>query len=195
MIINDVLDKAKGVISKYSNRNTKVYDPSKNDITVAKIELDGVIEATISQNTVTRSEQGIDSTYYAYYDVQEPLTLSVTVLPTAGCNSPLQYLSVKQKQLKGFFRIEVQENGNLIDTFRAHLISLPEINMRMDGVARTYVFGIISDSGVEYPVKTTNAPVADKSPYTGNAKTYPLAENEPVTRIPLLSISDINNES
>ena len=194
MIINDVLDKARGVISKYSNRTTKVYDPSKNDITVAKIELDGVIEATISQNTVTRSEQGIDSTYYAYYDVQEPLTLSVTVLPTAGCNSPLHYLSVKQKQLKGFFRIEVQENGNLIDTFRAHLISLPEINMRMDGVSRTYVFGIISDSGVEYPVQATNAPVADKSPYTGNAKTYPLAENEPVKRRPNLNLSDINNE-
>ena len=30
MIINDVLDKAKGVISKYAQRKTKTYDASKS---------------------------------------------------------------------------------------------------------------------------------------------------------------------
>lgn len=194
MIINDVLDKAKGVISKYAQRKTKTYDASKSSISVGQFELDGVIEATVSQNSVTRQEQGIDSTYYTYYDVQEPLTLSITVLPTASSNDMLKLLAIRQKQYKGFTRIEVSENGKIIDSFRGHILSLSEINMRMDGVARTYVFGIISDSGVEYPVQAADAPAPEKSPYTGNATTYPLPENEPVTRRPLLNLSDINNE-
>lgn len=194
MIAQDLLGKARGLVNRYSSRSTKVYDASKNNITIANIEVDGLIEATISQTTVTRAEQGIDSTYYAYYDVQEPMTLSVTLLPTAGCNEPLQYLAIRQKQLKGFCRINVEENGKLIDTFRAHLISLPEINMRMDGVVRTYVFGVISDSGVEYLVETVETPVAEKAPYTGNATTYPLAEDEPITRRPMPNLSEINNE-
>ena len=106
----------------------------------------------------------------------------------------LKLLAIRQKQYKGFTRIEVFDNGKMVDSFRGHILSLSEINMRMDGVARTYVFGIISDSGVEYPVQADDAPAPEKAPYTGNATTYPLPEDEPVTRRPLLNLSDINNE-
>ena len=193
MIIGDVLDTAKGLVSRFAQRKTKTYDASKNSVHVGQIKLDGIIDATLSQNTITRQEQGIDSTYYTYFDVQEPLTLTLSVLPTAQTNDMLKLLAVRQKQYKGFVRIEVHENGKMVDSFRGHLISLSDVSMRMTDVVRTYVFGVVSESGIDYAIDAVDQPnEAIDDPfnsihtetYTGNATTYPLPEDQPITRIP-----------
>ena len=189
MFISDIASKAQDLLNKAVTRKTKVYDASKNKITVGLLQLDGVIEASVSQKTVTRAEQGIDTSYYTYYDVEEPLTLSVTLLPTAKANDILKALAVKQKKLKGFIRLEVHENGNIIDQFRGHLISLPEIQMSIEAGNRTYVFGVVSESGIDFSVndvtEVEESTETTQQAVNQNLEESNIAEDSVVTKTPL----------
>ena len=88
--VNDVVGKAKDLLATGANnlinRRTKVYDASKNKVYIGGLELDGVVNCTVSQRTYTRQQQGVHSSYYTYFDVEEPMTLTISVLPTAKCN-------------------------------------------------------------------------------------------------------------
>lgn len=184
MIIGDLLDQARGVVSKVAQRQTKVYDASKNKVFIAQYELSGVVEASISQRTVTRQEQGISNTYYTYYDVKEPIQLSITLLPTSSSNNFLELLAVRQNQNKGFVRIEVFENGDIVDSFRGHIMSLAETTLRTSDVNKTYTFGVVSENDVSYPIQS-EVDTGEREPYTGNATTYPLGENEEISSVSL----------
>lgn len=131
-----------GTASKVANRTTKVYDCSKNSIVVAGCVLDGVVSVTLPQQIKYVAEQGLDSTYYTYYNTIEPLTVNVEVLPTATCNDVLQLLSQIQTQMVGWFYIAIYENGDIVDSYRGHMINLPERLMSLEANNRNYIFGV-----------------------------------------------------
>lgn len=145
-ILTGLAEKAKSLWDggNVLERSTKVYDASRNKITIARMEIDGIEEATVSARTISVAEFGIDPSYYTYYDKEEMMTLTLNILPTAKSNSVLQALARKQRETKGWFYISVYENGDIIDIFRAHIISLPEITLSLQAPNKVYTFGIKS---------------------------------------------------
>lgn len=144
-ILDGIKDKAMALMGKASslaNRGTQVYDASKNSITVCGVTLDGVVNSSISDQQVTQQEQGFDKSYYAFYDVVTPQTLSVSILPTAKSIEVLSWIYQTQLKKKGWLEIIIYENGKLLEVYRGHLIALPEINMSMEANDRTYTFGV-----------------------------------------------------
>ena len=165
-ILTGLAEKAKALWdgSNLLERSTKVYDSSRNKITIARMEIDGIEEATISARTISVAEFGIDPSYYTYYDKEEMMTLTLNILPTAKSNSILQALARKQQELKGWFYISVYENGDIVDIFRSHIISMPEITLSMQAPNKVYVFGVKS-------TLTTNAFASDSTAQTATGST------------------------
>lgn len=160
-ILTGLAEKAKSLWGggNLLERSTKVYDASRNKITIARMEIDGIEEATVSARTISVAEFGIDQSYYTYYDKEEMMTLTLNILPTAKSNSVLQALARKQQELKGWFYISVYENGDIVDIFRSHIISMPEINLSMQAPNKSYVFGVKS-------TLTTNVFASDSTAQT-----------------------------
>ena len=160
-ILTGLAEKAKSLWGggNLLERSTKVYDASRNKITIARMEIDGIEEATISARTISVAEFGIDPSYYTYYDKEEMMTLTLNILPTAKSNSVLQALARKQQELKGWFYISVYENGDIVDIFRSHIISMPEITLSMQAPNKVYVFGVKS-------TLTTNVFASDSTAQT-----------------------------
>lgn len=146
-ILDGIKDKAKELLSMaepYARRQTAVYDASKNRVVVAGFNIDGLVSATVSADTLTKQETGIDYGYTTYYEAIEQKTLSVNVLPTAQCLDVLKLLALKQQDTKGWFNIAVHENDKVVNVYRGWVIDLPEIGMQQDAGDRTVVFGIKS---------------------------------------------------
>lgn len=143
--IKDIKTKAMQLLNKaepYARRQTTGYDASKNMIIVAGLVLDGVVESTVSSNTLTLQEVGIDYYYEAISEVNTQRTLTVSVLPTANCLDLLRLLALKQLQNKGWFNISVHENDRIVNTYRGWIIELPEIGMQQEAEDRQIIFGI-----------------------------------------------------
>ena len=143
--LKDIKDRAKSLLEKsepYITRQTAGYDSAKNKIIVAGYPLDGVVSATISSDTLTRQESGIDYQYMAIVESTNVRTLTVTVLPTASCLEIIRLLALRQIQNKGWFNISVHENGNIVNVYRGVILELPEIGMQQEASDRQIVFGI-----------------------------------------------------
>lgn len=188
-ILTGLADKAKSLWdnSNVLNRKTKVYDASTNKITVARMDVDGIVEAVISQRVISKAEFGIDPSYYTYYDAEEMMMLTVSLLPTASANAVFQRLAKRQRELKGWFYISVYENGNIIDIFRAHIMSLPETTLSMQAPDKTYTFGI--KSTLNSNVFVSDSPTQTATGSTQNTLNQQLEnqgvdENTPVQRTP-----------
>lgn len=141
----EIKARAKEVIdtaSPYAARNSGVYDPSKNKIIVAGIFLDGVVDAKLSPESVTRHSVGIDQRYIAVYRTIEQRTLTVDLLPTANCLNLLRRLADVQQNNSGWFNLSVHENGRLVDVYRAWINQLPEVSMKVDADNKQVVFGV-----------------------------------------------------
>ncbi|HCH9337384.1 TPA: hypothetical protein NNW70_004172 [Salmonella enterica] len=163
-ILNEIASKAKDLIqgNNLLNRRTRSYDASKNRIVVAGFELDGVVEATLSAKTVAKSDQGVSKYYYTYYEVHEPLTLNITVLPTAKCNEILQLLAYTQNKKKGWFTTYIVENGVPVDVYKSVFLNLSEIGMQAEGQNRTYVLGICDANN--NTVEQTESVIGEETP-------------------------------
>ena len=143
--LKDIKDRAKSLLEKsepYITRQTAGYDSAKNKIIVAGYPLDGVVSATISSDTLTRQESGIDYQYMAIVESTNVRTLTVTVLPTASCLEIIRLLALRQIQNKGWFNISVHENDNIVNVYRGVILELPEIGMQQEASDRQIVFGI-----------------------------------------------------
>lgn len=179
-----------GKASELATRSTGVYDASKNNIMIAGVMLDGVVSSTISDKQVSQQEQGLDHSYYTYYDVVTPQTLTVNILPTAKSNDVLFMLYERQERLKGHFNVYIYENGRLEGTYKGHIIALPEKTMQLEANDRTYVIGITTvitpvaidqESSDEGQTDANEQAVQQQS----TAQTYPVPEDQPITRTPL----------
>ena len=143
--LKDIKDRAKSLLEKsepYITRQTAGYDSAKNKIIVAGYPLDGVVSATISSDTLTRQESGIDYQYMAIVESTDVRTLTVTALPTASCLEVIRLLALRQIQNKGWFNISVHENDNIVNVYRGVILELPEIGMQQEASDRQIVFGI-----------------------------------------------------
>ena len=149
-LLGSATDFLKGAVAK----KVRTYDPSKNEIWVSGMKLDGVITATISDNTRTGSEIGVDRQYYAVTEVFVAQTLSVTLLPTAMCYDQLATLQYMSEQEKAFLPIYVMENGSVVDLYSGHIISLGDRVMGMDASQRSVTFGITRTSVVDVNITT-----------------------------------------
>ena len=144
-ILDSIKDKAKELIdiaAPFSVRETQTYNAAKNSVIVAGIPLVGVVSSTVSSDVITRQETGIDYYYTTYYHSIEQRTLTVTLLPTSSSLSVLRELALKQQTSRGWFNLSVHENHNIVNVYRAWIISLPEISMQHEGSDREVVFGI-----------------------------------------------------
>lgn len=174
------------------NRATPVYDASRNKVFVAGLELDGIVNAMLSPRTRTKVEQGIDKSYYGYYDAQDAQTFVIEVLPTAACNGLLELLATQQELQSGWFHLTIYENGNIQDLFRAHIISTTDIHLTQEPNNKSYVFGVtrVAPNIVMDNVTTTTegeTPVAieiqdykDNLPVDESKPVEPQIVNEPV---------------
>ena len=188
-ILTGLAEKAKSLWGggNLLERSTKVYDASRNKITIARMEIDGIEEATISARTISVAEFGIDPSYYTYYDKEEMMTLTLNILPTAKSNSVLQALSRKQQELKGWFYISVYENGDIVDIFRSHIISMPEINLSMQAPNKVYVFGVKSTLTTNVFASDSTAKTATgsiQSETNAQLESKGVSENTPVQTTP-----------
>lgn len=158
-ILNELASKAKDLLTggDFLNRKTKVYDASKNKIIVAGFNLDGVVSSSLSQQAVSKVEQGVSRGYYTFVDVWDAQTLTVNVLPTAKCNDLLELLAKEQSKKKGYFSLYVSENGNIVNVYKARLISIPERQMQLEANDRQYVFGLYTtpSESLSYDSTTT----------------------------------------
>ena len=158
-ILNELASKAKDLLTggDFLNRKTKVYDASKNKIIVAGFTLDGVVSSSLSQQEVSKVEQGVSMGYYTFVDVWDAQTLTVNVLPTAKCNDLLELLATEQSKKKGYFSLYVSENGNIVNVYKARLISIPERQMQLEANDRQYVFGLYTtpSESLSYDSTTT----------------------------------------
>ena len=158
-ILNELASKAKDLLTggDFLNRKTKVYDASKNKIIVAGFNLDGVVSSSLSQQAVSKVEQGVSRGYYTFVDVWDAQTLTVNVLPTAKCNDLLELLATEQSKKKGYFSLYVSENGNIVNVYKARLISIPERQMQLEANDRQYVFGLYTtpSESLSYDSTTT----------------------------------------
>lgn len=144
-ILDDIKDKATKLLKlsePYITRDTSVYDSSLNRIVVAGLPLDGVVSSTVSADTLTKQESGIDYSYTTYYQSLEQRTLTVQLLPTASCLPLIRLLALEQQTSKGWFNISVHENGTIENVYRAWVINLPELASSKDAENKTIVFGI-----------------------------------------------------
>lgn len=158
-ILNELASKAKDLLTggDFLNRKTKVYDASKNKIIVAGFNLDGVVSSSLSQQALSKVEQGVSRGYYTFVDVWDAQTLTVNVLPTAKCNDILELLATEQSKKKGYFSLYVSENGNIVNVYKARLISIPERQMQLEANDRQYVFGLYTtpSESLSYDSTTT----------------------------------------
>lgn len=144
-ILTGIKDKAKELLNisePYAIRQTRNYDSSKNSIIVAGIKLDGVVSSTLSGDTLTKQEQGIDYSYTTYYQSLEPRTLVVSLLPTALCLDSLRTLALVQQKTKGWFNIAVHENDVIVNVYRGFILDLPSISSEKEADDRQVTFGI-----------------------------------------------------
>ena len=188
-ILTGLAEKAKSLWDggNLLERSTKVYDASRNKITIARMEIDGIEEATISARTISVAEFGIDPSYYTYYDKEEMMTLTLNILPTAKSNSILQALARKQQELKGWFYISVYENGDIVDIFRSHIISMPEITLSMQAPNKVYVFGVKSTLTTNVFASDSTAQTATgskQSESNAQLESKGVSENTPVQTTP-----------
>lgn len=159
------------------NRASPIYDPARNTIVVAGLTLDGVVQAVLSERVFTRSEFGIDPSYYTYYDTNEIRTLTVELLPTAKCVTLMNSLAIAQRQKGGWFTIEIADNGVATNNLRGHIISANGYTQSEDAPNKQVVFGVVplqimpiernaaetQEESVEEPVPTTEIPTADET--------------------------------
>lgn len=144
-ILDGIKDKAKkliNIVEPHTLRQTKIYDSSRNKIIVAGYTLDGVVSSTISSDTLTKQEVGIDYYYTTYYQATEQRTLTVNLLPTADCLEVIKNLALTQQTSKGWFNIAIHENDRIVNVYRGWIMELPEIGMQQDSGDRTVTFGI-----------------------------------------------------
>src|SRR5699024_3358923 len=99
IVLKDIKDKAKKLLNDsepYVTRQTKAYDSTKNKIIVAGYTLDGVVSSTLSADTISVQQQGIDYGYTGVHEMLTQRTLTVTVLPTATCLEMVRLLALRQ---------------------------------------------------------------------------------------------------
>ena len=140
--IKNRANEALRIAAPYAARSSGIYDSSLNKVIVAGIELDGVVEAKLSQEMLTRHDNGIDHRYVAIYKTIEQKTLTVELLPTANCIEQLHKLAEVQQRSSGWFNISIHENGKLVDVYRAWINSLPEVNLKTETDNKVVVFGV-----------------------------------------------------
>lgn len=146
-ILDGIREKANeliGIAAPYAVRETQTYNAAKNSVIVAGIPMTGVVSSTINSDVITRQETGIDYYYTTYYHSIEQRTLTVSFLPTSSSLNLLRELALKQQINRGWFNLSVHENDNIINVYRAWIISLPEISMQQEATDRDVVFGIKS---------------------------------------------------
>ena len=147
---------------------------------------------------ITQVDQGLDVTYYTYYDVIIPQTLTINLLPTSKSNDVLEMLCDEQRRSRGWLSIVVYENGNIVESYRGHFISLSDRQMQQEGNDRQYVFGVTT---VSTPVAISQ-PVDNQPPATNttekqaqySAETYPLSEDLPIASQPLPPSSSLSQQ-
>lgn len=125
------------------NRPSSIYDASLNSVIVAGLKLDGVVTTTLSEQAISRSEFGIHSSYYTYYDINEIRTLTVELLPTAKSVPLMEKLALSQKAKAGWFTIDIYDNGLIQNRMKAHIISHGGLSQSDEGANRVVIFGVI----------------------------------------------------
>lgn len=129
-------------VAPYAARSSGVYDVRKNKVIIAGFEIDGVVDAQVSAEVLTRHESGIDHRYVAIYKSIEQKTLTLELLPTANCLDFLYRLGEYQQRYSGWFNISIHENGKLVDVYRAWINQLPEVSLKAETENKKVIFGI-----------------------------------------------------
>lgn len=158
-LLGSATDFLKGAVTK----KVRTYDPSKNEIWVCGMKLDGVVSATLSENTRTNAEVGVDRQYYAITEVFTAQTMSVTLLSTAMCYDQLVNLDYMSQQERAMLPMYVIENGSVVDLFSSHIISLGDRSMGMAASQRTVTFGVTRTSYVETNIITEQSGLSTAS--------------------------------
>lgn len=171
-ILDEIRVKAEGAINDYRKfepmfqRQTNLYNAAENKIVVAGFPLDGVVSFSISSDVYTKQEQGIDYNYCTSYQNFENRSLSVTILPTASCLQVLRNLTLTQQKTRGWFYLTVHENGRIKDTYKAWVLSSPQVEAQQEAQDRVFSFSVL-------PILTQEGVISEYTAYESRQQTQP----------------------
>lgn len=156
MILTDAVSKAKSLLNNAITKSIKVYDASKTKIIVSGLVLDGVTKATLTQNKVGDTVNGVSENYFGFYESWETPTLEISFLPTAKAIDSLKLLHKAQSKLKGFAKIIIIENGVMIDSLSGYLTGLPSYTLEKEVDDRVFTFTVNRSALVDNITESTN---------------------------------------
>ena len=142
MITHGLLGKGAHLVGTGITRRSRVYDPSKSKVNIAGMNIDGIVEFSVSATQHTKAINGVSREYYAYHSTFDNLTLTITVLPTASCVDALKSLAKAQEQYKGWVYISIWENGNFLGRYKGHVISQDMVSASREAQDKTITFGL-----------------------------------------------------
>lgn len=142
-VLSGLFGKAENLIGKAITRKTKIYDASKNKLLISGITIDGITNLELSGVPVTKNEVGVSDQYYAYYDTWDNQQIGFDVLPTAQCIDILKLLYKRQVEKKAWFKVILYDNGNLVNTYRGHILQIPSLTQNAQASDRSYVIGVV----------------------------------------------------
>lgn len=127
----------------FLKKSTKVFSPSDNKLILAGLEIDGVVEATLTRTEKTRTLQGTHGNYTTVVRRHEtPATLSFTVMPTAVTIPKINQLASFCLECGNFFDVTVVKNAEVILQGTAWFQKLPDerISDQVDDI--NYLLGV-----------------------------------------------------
>jgi hypothetical protein len=128
-------------LSDFITRATKTFDPSKNQVDLAGITLDGVTSITIDTVEAYKVIEGTHSSYTTPIKTNaNTVKTTVTVLPTADSNNKLWQLKRYVDTNGGMFEMSVQSNGFLVMSGVSWFTSTPSYSLSFEPNDLTWSF-------------------------------------------------------
>ena len=127
----------------FLKKSTKVFSPSDNKLIIAGLEIDSVVEATLTRFEKTRTLQGTHGNYTAVVRKHEtPATLSFTVMPTAVTIPKINQLASYCLEYGNFFDVTIVKSAEIILQGTAWFQKLPDerISDQVDDI--NYLLGV-----------------------------------------------------
>ena len=120
---------------------TQVYDPSKNLVTIAQMDLVGVTDIKIDYPPTTKIVQGTSSKYNCFVrETIRPAKVTVSLLNTSPSADRLYQLHQYTRTNIGLFDIVVVKNGQVVLIGHGSFEGLPNDDIGSDAADLAFTF-------------------------------------------------------
>ncbi len=139
---------------EFAKKRTKTYDASESKITIAGIEIDSIVTASIKRSDSFKTERGIGRDYYTVIKTYEVVSLELTLLPISKCYDQLMALKSYCDANNTYFGITVVDSINFVGNFDAHFLSTPSTTISQTSEDKTFSFSMLDTDAIPQPITT-----------------------------------------